>query len=402
MEDSSNVDTTNSSNISNNDLFLEDSVEVRASKVLAYSLIILMSLVGNGLVVCVIYREKRLKTNTNRFIVNMCTSDILTTASVLPQQITAILSNNKWLITGDFGNILCKTVPLIQDLSAGVSILSMAVIAFDRFFAVVLPFKAHIITTSRCYIMIAFTWIIAFVLHIPYICFFKLYQFEDNHYECRQLWPPVLTDNNVHKIYFVLMFSLLFALPLMSIAFFYTAVILELNRKEKTENQNIIQQRTRRRENREVSFMLVTVVVLFAVSYAPLNVLAFLFFFKWDVESQTPNYSRTLTFIANFMIHSNAAQNAIIYFTFNSRFKEGLKRLFVSGYRSQMNGLDYSNASTSNVKRFNVNGKRKSEITKEEKLELTTGLNGCGVQWKRTSSRRKQMERQRETKITLS
>lgn len=367
----------NASNVSYFEDINEDSVGVLACKVLAYSLIILMSLIGNSLVIAVIYREKRLKTNINRFIVNMCFSDIIMTLWVLPTAITSILSNNQWLITGNLGKFFCKMVPLMQDVSAGVSIFSMTVIAFDRFFAIVLPFKAHIITTRRCYIMIAFTWIISILIHTPYLELFQLVKFFDDYYECRQIWPTELIYEDIQKAFYVVLFCLLYALPLLSIAFFYTGVILELNRKAKTENQNITQQRHRKRENREVSFMLITVVVLFAVSWAPLNILAFLYFFKWASEITSPKYSRTLRFVSDFMIHSNSAQNSIIYFTFNSRFKQGLKRIFSGGGRHQ-NGEYCSNASTTIAKRWNVNDKRRSE-TKEEKLELTSRTNLNGV-----------------------
>ncbi|KXJ20063.1 QRFP-like peptide receptor [Exaiptasia diaphana] len=353
-----------------------DSAAVRACKVLAYCLIILMSLIGNSLVITVIYKDKRMKTNINRFIVNMCISDILMTLWVLPQTISSIVHDGRWQVTGDMGDFLCKMVPLWQDVSAGVSIFSMTVIAFDRFFAIVLPFKAHVITTRRCYLMIFLTWFLSVIIHTPYLFTLRLYQFDEDNIQCRQIWPIDLMEKNIPTIFYLLQFSMLYAVPLLSIAFFYTAVILELNRKSKTENQNITQQRARQRENREVSFMLITVVVLFALSWAPLNTMAFLHFFKWEKEGVSPSYGRTLRFVADFLIHSNSAQNAVIYFTFNSRFKQGLRKICCcpSGRDHQDN--DISNGySSMRSKRWYI--KRDCD-TNVDRVELTSRT-GNGV-----------------------
>ena len=50
-------------------------------KVLMYGVIILVSLVGNSLVVYIVWKNKRMHTTTNFFIVNLAVSDVMVTSS---------------------------------------------------------------------------------------------------------------------------------------------------------------------------------------------------------------------------------------------------------------------------------------------------------------------------------
>ena len=48
-------------------------------KISVYCVIIVVSLVGNGLVACVVWRNKKMQTPTNFYIVNLAVSDLMVT-----------------------------------------------------------------------------------------------------------------------------------------------------------------------------------------------------------------------------------------------------------------------------------------------------------------------------------
>jgi len=78
----------------------------------AYAIIFLMGLVGNIFVIVVIIKCRRMRTLTNRFLLNLALSDLLATLICLPP--TAYHHYDKrWI----FGEFLCRFVPFIQGTS---------------------------------------------------------------------------------------------------------------------------------------------------------------------------------------------------------------------------------------------------------------------------------------------
>ncbi|RMX59905.1 hypothetical protein pdam_00001069 [Pocillopora damicornis] len=124
---------------------------VKVLKALCYCVIMLMSLVGNTLVIIIIFRNTRMRTTTNNLIANMAISDLLFPLFAVPKEIAQIvIGKSRWLVVGIGGEILCKFVNFSQDISTAVSILSLVVIAFDRFHAVKFPFQPAVITPKIC------------------------------------------------------------------------------------------------------------------------------------------------------------------------------------------------------------------------------------------------------------
>ena len=96
--------------------------------IIAYSIIVIVSVFGNTLVCYVIFRHKKLQTVTNLFITNLAISDLLMTVLNIPFNLIRLLSDN-W----PFGVFMCQLVPHVQVTSAYVSTLTMTCIAIDRY-----------------------------------------------------------------------------------------------------------------------------------------------------------------------------------------------------------------------------------------------------------------------------
>lgn len=75
----------------------------------AYAIIFLIGLIANIFVIVVIIKCRRMRTLTNRFLLNLAVSDLLATLICLPP--TAYHHYDKrWI----FGEFLCRFVPFIQ------------------------------------------------------------------------------------------------------------------------------------------------------------------------------------------------------------------------------------------------------------------------------------------------
>lgn len=92
--------------------------------------------------------------------------------------ISRFFLGSEWGISGGLGHFLCKIAPITQELSASVSVLTLIVMAVDRFFAVLFPLK-RIITNLVANASIALVWIIAAAVRSPMFYALRLVQTED-------------------------------------------------------------------------------------------------------------------------------------------------------------------------------------------------------------------------------
>lgn len=144
----------------------EDSLPVKIVKIFVFSVILLSSLVGNVLVVTVVCKREELRKTINFFIVNMAISDFVFPLTVIPETLAATANGSwRWPIAGIEGAIFCKLKNFLQRVSLAVSVGSLVWIAVDRFVAVVLPIKVHLISSKFRAFAIASTWILAMAVN---------------------------------------------------------------------------------------------------------------------------------------------------------------------------------------------------------------------------------------------
>ena len=96
--------------------------------IVAYSLIVIVSLFGNIFVCRVMMGLTRSRTTTNVLIFNLAVSDLLLTTFNIPINIVRFVSRD-WPL----GSIICTLTPFIQSLSAHCCSITMMVIAFERY-----------------------------------------------------------------------------------------------------------------------------------------------------------------------------------------------------------------------------------------------------------------------------
>ena len=146
---------------------------------------ILMSVIGNTLLVAIIKTNKRLQTITNYLIANVAASDIINTLLVVPRKITEILLGPRsWLVSGLLGSILCKRISFLQDITTAVSIISLVVITTDRYRGIVFPFQKQLMGPAKlCKVIIPLIWIVSMPFHLVY---FDIFHTETNNGETKK------------------------------------------------------------------------------------------------------------------------------------------------------------------------------------------------------------------------
>ena len=324
----------NYSNTTRNNLTLEDDNPIscmtpspdsdltKAWKTIIYCVIILLSLVGNALVILVVYKKRRMRTTTNFLIVNMAGSDLLIAIFAMPPTIRGIYTGEDMLVDGVLALLVCKLVSFFQQVSIAVSIFTLTAIAFDRFFAIMLPFR-QIITFRTTLVLISLTWIFGITYAAPVLYTNRIITQDggDGLPYCHEVWEPLFNSIKARKDYTFITFGFLYAGPLTIITILYTAIVVELWRGNQIDFRSNANQREIEKSNRKVLKMLVTVVVVFALFWFPVYIFQFMFY----VRGNACLISAPVQFIGYFLCQATSAVNPLIFAIFCENYREGFK-----------------------------------------------------------------------------
>lgn len=318
--------TTNHSNVilamTTNESFPETTT-VRVIKGIVYFILFWWSLVGNFLVIAIVYRNKEMRTTINYMIVNMAMSDLLFTLVTIAEDFVRIISGDtfNWVLKGDFGNFCCKVNYFIIDVSVAVSVFTMLIIASQRFRAAVFPMKPALIQKDRCAVAIAIIWIISGLLYVANLYRFKLQSsINGNKVGCTTYWDPPIDGYKADRIMWFITICYI-AVSFVLMAVLYLKIFFSLRERETLISRLGSTNRPSSREqtSRRVNSVLFVVVIVFFLTWTPTMVYFSLTLYLNIVEFQ-PNVGYWIFFLTR----TYQAINPCIYFVFNRAYRQGL------------------------------------------------------------------------------
>ena len=226
---STNVNNTSSLQNNFTCYYSNDSLPIQIVKIIALAIMLLSSLVGNTLILIIVYRRPELKRTINFFIVNMAVSDLLFPLTTIPFYITETASNSlHWDISGTTGLIMCKLQWYLKTVSITVSTESLVWIAVDRFVAVVFPMKLHLFSSRSRACLIASTWVVALLANT-----FRFYAFElvkqNEKTICSHFQNLSFSYMTFSKVYTIL----LQIVPMIAMTILYSAIAVNLRRQDR-------------------------------------------------------------------------------------------------------------------------------------------------------------------------
>lgn len=342
-------------------------------KVVGCAFIFITSLLGNTMVAIVVYRDRRMKTTVNFLIVNMAVSDFLCTVFVVPKSITQIFTYaSAWLITGAVGDALCKMVHFLQDVTVAVSLLSLLMIAIERFYTISCPVIANPIPNNRCALMILSTWLVAFLMYITNFFTFKLY-IEEEDSLCFHSWEHLVADPlEARKIEFLLHTILALIVPFTIVTALYAIILIRIKRISVPEDVSSVGPSRQQKRNRNVLRMLLAVVIAFGFCWFPFIIFTYVALFGWIYKDQDIPCGLTIFGeCALYLAYLQSSVNPAIYFVFSENYRQGLKKLIWSCLSPFANKRSDSNKiETSPIKGIKRRLWRGNEVVQDQEVEL--------------------------------
>ncbi|XP_028638314.1 pyroglutamylated RF-amide peptide receptor-like [Grammomys surdaster] len=297
----------------------------RLALLLTGLLIFALALFGNALVVYVVTRSKAMRTVTNIFICSLALSDLLIVFFCIPVTMLQNVSDT-WL----GGAFICKMVPFVQCTAIVTEILTMTCIAVERHQGLVHPFKMkRQYTNQRAFTMLGVVWLVAVIIGSPMWHVQRLeikydFLYEKEHICCLEEW-----SSPVHqKIYTTFILVTLFLLPLLLLSVLYGKIGYELWIKKRVGDGSVLRTihgkemfKIARKKKRAV-IMMVTVVVLFAVCWAPFHIVHMMIEYS-NFEKEYDEVTIKMIFaIVQIIGFFNSICNPIVYALMNENFKK--------------------------------------------------------------------------------
>lgn len=295
-----------------------------------YALIFPIALLGNSLVLYVVFKRQSMRSVLNLLIVNMAIADMLVTVFIMPYTVAYLFVGLEWF-SGIFGLILCKTIHFSLTASIAASVITLIVITVDRFVSIVFVWKTCLnLRTSK--VSLVTIWIIAIATMGLHLEVYTVNQAipGDERYYCYPDWQRMPVDFN--KFFAIGMFVMLYAFPLVLMAILYSMIVHKLWKDSFAGNAASGGDANINSSKKRVVKMLVTVTLAFAVCWFPLHTIHYYIYFETETFKCMSPYLILLSF---WLGHANSALNPVLYVIFNKTFRRAfLQALHIETYTS--------------------------------------------------------------------
>ncbi|KAM6965065.1 tachykinin receptor 1a [Aplochiton taeniatus] len=311
---------TNASDFSNGTIYWNQFVQPVWRIVLwaiAYSCIVIVSVLGNIVVIWIIMAHTRMRTVTNYFLLNLAFAEASMSAFNTVINFTYAV-HNEWY----FGLVYCRFHNFFPIAAVFASIYSMAAIALDRYMAIIHPLKQRMSSTETK-VVVGVIWTLALLLAFPQYYYSDTDQLPGR-VICYIDWPEY-TVYDFKKMYYVCVAILIYFLPLLVMGCAYLEVGITLWASE-IPGDSSDRYREQLNSKRKVVKMMIVVVCTFAICWLPFHVYFLLHqFFPRLFEEQ---YIQQVYLAIMWLAMSSTMYNPIIYCCLNDRFRAGFKQAF--------------------------------------------------------------------------
>ncbi|XP_068760990.1 melatonin receptor type 1C-like [Montipora capricornis] len=279
-----------------------------------------LSLTGNTLVCIAVFKNVRLRSTTNLYIVALALSDLLSGIFVMPF-VCGVLIASKWI----FGDVACQLHAFFNLFVIYVSPLTMGLTAVNRYVRMCKPDEIYRrwFSKRKSIALLTSAWIVvACYVAVPRFAGFQEHRFIPGYAQCS-------IEHHSHAgkmIHYCIVLVLFFLTPLVATVFCYRKVgkmIRQHNENASTNIQQGVNTGISRHEI-NISKSLFAVVFAFMVCWVPFWIIVILrrFFF---VEKMP----RNVELVCKFLLYFSNTINPFVYAGMNSAFRGEFRKLLL-------------------------------------------------------------------------
>ncbi|XP_052005947.1 teleost multiple tissue opsin 3a [Xyrauchen texanus] len=264
-------------------------------------IVLVFGCLNNLFVLLIFARFRSLWTPINLILLNISASDILVCMFGTPFSFASSLYG-KWLL----GNHGCKWYGFANSLFGIVSLMSLSILSYERYGALLHRTKADTSDFRRAWLCVAGSWLYSLVWTLPPFIGWSSYGPEGVGTTCSVQWHQRSISN---MSYVVCLFIFCLLLPLMLMVFCYGKILLIIKGVTKI---NLLA--AQRREN-HILLMVVIMVSCYLLCWLPYGVVALLATF-----GRRGLITPIASVVPSVLAKSSTVVNPVIYVLFNNQF----------------------------------------------------------------------------------
>ncbi|XP_010783968.1 teleost multiple tissue opsin 3a [Notothenia coriiceps] len=263
--------------------------------------ILVTGILNNGLALLIFAKFRCLWTPINVILLNISLSDVLVCVFGTPLSFAASV-HGRWLI-GESG---CKWYGFANSLFGIVSLVSLSVLSYERYTAVLLSSRVDISDFRKCWLCVGGSWLYSLLWTLPPLLGWSSYGPEGPGTTCSVQWH-LRSPSSVSYVLCLFIFCLL--LPLLVMIYSYGRILVAIRRVGKI---NLL---AAHRREQHIMAMVLSMVSCYMLCWMPYGIMALVATFGRS-GLVTPVVSVVPSVLAKF----STVINPIIYVFFNNQF----------------------------------------------------------------------------------
>ncbi|XP_006824006.1 G-protein coupled receptor 54-like [Saccoglossus kowalevskii] len=305
----------------------------------------IIGIVGNALVVYIVFKYRDMHTVTNMYIMNLAKTDICFLVVCALPTASQLVNGGVW----NFGEFMCRFTAYIQSVTVQATCATLTMMALDRYFVIYNPLKARARRTKKAALtIIAIIWLASFLMHIPMAVYTEV--MIDPYF----LTPACVPTMAMHvpifaKCYDVYAVLVMYAIPLYVITICTTCIINKIcnaklpaklqksrNVRQRVESDASGEYSTRRvvtvktedsiEQKWRITLMVLIVVIFFVVCWGPVHAVTLYYTFVspelYDMQTMMP-----LSAVALCLSYLNSCVNPFVYAFVGNNYRRHLAEI---------------------------------------------------------------------------
>ncbi|XP_066280127.1 pinopsin-like [Branchiostoma lanceolatum] len=277
----------------------------------------IVGFLSNGAVVLLFLKFRQLRTPFNMLLLNMSVADLL--VSVCGNTLSfASAVRHRWL----WGRPGCVWYGFANHLFGLVSLISLAVISFERYRMVVKPKGpgSSYLTYNKVGLAILFIYLYCLLWTTLPIVGWSSYELEGPEIGCSVAWEEHSLSNTS---YIVVLFIMCLFAPLLIIIYSYYRLWYKVKKGSRNLPAAI---RKSSQKEQKIARMVVVMITCFMVCWLPYGAMALVVSFGGERL-----ISHTAAVVPSLLAKSSTCYNPVVYFAMNSQFRRYFQDLLCCG-----------------------------------------------------------------------
>ena len=280
--------------------------------------IMLLAIVGNALVIAVIYRRPELrKTETHIFLINLSITDISVAFLCMPFSIITAVTQD-WI----FSDVLCQLNGFLNVLFLLTSILTLTAISINKYLGVVQSTKPNFFTRKTTFVALLWVWLQALLTALTPILGWNSYEYIPGRTQCSVKVPKDDKATELTNCLFIITCGFVIPFGIMNFSYFKIFQTVKINTQRLRSLPFSEEERSAFLNERRITVTLFIILATFLLCWTPFSVLAIHAAF---VGKELPKYFSVGAYWLGFF---NSAMNPLIYALRTREFRRGYRQIF--------------------------------------------------------------------------